>query len=121
MFDSATYAYYQTYLNTPVWAAGVTATVKQAPARIVAATNTSEQGIDAKMPSAEAIERYRRLFAAGEKVDTLSSRATAKRAKEAGVAGSDLLADILGKAVKASKGLDDRQGTPRPIRGRFFL
>lgn len=120
-FDSATYAYYQTYLNTPVWAAGVTATVKQAPARIVAATNTSEQGIDAKMPSAEAIERYRGLFATGEKVDTLSSRATAKRAKEAGVAGSDLLADILGKAAKASKGLDDRQGTSRLIRGRFFV
>lgn len=31
-FDSTTYAYYQTYLNTPVWAAGVTATVKHAPA-----------------------------------------------------------------------------------------
>src|SRR4051795_12361327 len=28
-FDSATYAYYQTWLNTPVWAAGITATIKQ--------------------------------------------------------------------------------------------
>jgi len=121
LFDSATYAYYQTYLNTPVWAAGVTATVKQAPARVVAATDTSERGIDAKMPSTEAIERYLRLFATGEKVDGPPSRPTAKRPKEPDVAGSDLLADILGKAAKASKGLDDRQTTPRLIRGRFFV
>ncbi len=110
-FDSTTYAYYQTYLNTPVWAAGVTATVKHAPARVVAATNTSERGIDAKMPSTEAIERYRRLFATGEKVDGPSPRATAERTKEGGVADSDLLADILGKTPKASKDLGD-QGTP---------
>src|SRR3989338_29655 len=73
-FDSATYAYYQTYLNTPVWAAGVTATLKQAPARIVSATNTSEQGIDAKLPPAEALERYRQLFATGEKTGGPVSR-----------------------------------------------
>lgn len=121
--DSATYAYYQTYLNTPVWAAGVTATVKEAPARVVAATNTSEHGIDAKMPSTEAIERYRRLFATGEKVDGPRPHLgpTAKRPEAPDVAGSDLLADILGKAAKASKGLDDRQTTPRLIRGRFFV
>jgi len=69
MFDSATYAYYQTYLNTPVWAAGITVTVNQAPAGITGSTNTTEHGIDAEMPSAEAIERYRQLFATGEKVD----------------------------------------------------
>src|SRR4051812_18328335 len=46
MFDTATYAYSQTYLNTPVWAAGITVTVTQEPARIIGATNTSEHGID---------------------------------------------------------------------------
>jgi hypothetical protein len=46
LFDTVTYVYYQTYLNTPVWQAGVTVTVKEAPARVVAATNTSEQGIN---------------------------------------------------------------------------
>lgn len=120
-FDSATYAYYQTYLNTPVWAAGVTATIKQAPARVIGATNTSEQGIDAKMPSAEAIERYRLLFATGEKSDGLPSRPTAKGPKAPDVAGSNLLTDILGKLAKASKGRDDRPSTPRLIRGRFFV
>jgi hypothetical protein len=93
-FDSATYAYYQTYLNTPVWAAGITATIKQAPARVLAATDTSQHGIDAKMPSAEAIERYRRLFASGEKIDVPPSRPRAKRPEAPDIANSDLLAEI---------------------------
>ncbi len=121
LFDSATYAYYQTWLNTPVWAAGITVTVKQPPACVVAATNTSEHGMDAKMPSAQAIERYRRLFATGEKVDGPPSRPTAKRPKPSDAAGSNLLSDILGEPAKTSKGADDRQITPRLIRGRFFI
>jgi hypothetical protein len=121
MFDSTTYTYYQTYLNTPVWAAGITATVKQAPARIVAATNSSERGIDAKLPSSEAIERCRRLFATGEKVEGRPLRPQVKQPGAADTAGSDLLADILGKVVKGAKGDNDRQATPRLIRGRFFI
>ena len=121
LFDSATYAYCQTYLNTPVWAAGVTVTVKQAPARVVAATNTSEHSIDAKMPSTEDIERYRKLFSTGEKVDGPHSRPTSKRSGAPDIAGSELLADILGKAAKASKARDDQQTPLRLIRGRFFV
>ncbi len=120
-FDSATYVYYQTYLNTPVWAAGVTATIKQAPARVVAATNTSESGINAKMPSAEAIERYRRLFAVGEKVDARLSRPRAKRPEAPDIASSDLLFEILGKSAKAAKGIKGQEATPTLIRGRFFI
>ena len=121
LFDSATYAYYQTYLNTPVWAAGVTATIKQAPARVVAATNTSERGIDAKMPSAGAIKRYRALFATGEKAEGPRRRLTAERLKAANAASSELLTDILGKSSKASKGSDEGKGSPQLIRGRFFV
>src|SRR6266496_5905 len=121
LFDSATYAYYQTWLNTPVWAAGITVTLKQPPARVVAATNTSEHGMDAKMPAAQAIERYRRLFATGEKGDVPPSRPTAKRPKASDAAGSNLLSDILGESAKTSKGPDDRQITARLIRGRFFI
>lgn len=116
LFDSATYAYYQTWLNTPVWAAGITVTVKQPPARVVAATNTSEHGMDATMPSAQAIERYRRLFPTGEKADGPPSRPKASDA-----AGSNLLSDILGEPAKTSRGPDDRQIAPRLIRGRFFI
>jgi hypothetical protein len=120
-FDSATYAYYQTYLNTPVWAAGVTATIKQAPARVVAATNTSESGIDAKMPSAEAIERYRLLFAVGERVDAPPSRIRATRPEALDVTSPDLLTEILSKAAKSAKALKNQEATPRLIRGRFFI
>lgn len=121
LFDSSTYAYYQTWLNTPVWAAGITITVKHRPARVLAATNTSEHGMDAQMPSTQAIGRYRRLFATGEKIDGLPSAPIAKRPKAPNVAGSDLLADILAKCAKSSKGIDDRQTTPQLIRGRFFV
>lgn len=120
-FDAVTYAYYQTYLNTPVWGAGVTTTVKQAPARIVASTNTSELGIDASMPSAQSIARYRRLFATGENTFGSLSRATAKGAKTSDTNRADLLGDILGKAAKPSKGLSDKQTSSRLIRGRFFV
>lgn len=121
-FDSAIYAFYQTYLNTPVWAAGGTATVKQAPARVVAATNTSERGIDAEMPSADAIERYRRLFATGEKVEDPRRRTRAEQPERPDISGSDLLADILGEASYASTRLGDRREvTLRLIRGRFFV
>ncbi|MCX6877961.1 MAG: hypothetical protein NTW21_29720 [Verrucomicrobia bacterium] len=125
LFDSATYVYYQTYLNAPVWAAGVTATIKQAPVRVVAATNTSVRGIDAKMPSAAAIKRYRALFATGEKIDgpprRLTERLTTEQLDAANAADSELLADIVGKGGKASKGADEGKRNPRLIRGRFFV
>jgi len=120
-FDAVTYAYYQTYLNLPVWGAGVTATVKQAPARIVASTNTSALGINATMPSAQIIDRYRRLFATGDKAEGSLLRAAAKRSSTAGASGANLLIDLLGKATKAAKGLSDKQTTSRLIRGRFFV
>jgi hypothetical protein len=121
LFDSTTYAYHQTWLNTPVWAAGVTVTIKQAPARVVAATDTSERGIDAKMPSAGAVKRYRGLFATGEKVDDPRRRFTADRPAPAGAASAGLLADIVGKGGKSSKGPDEDGKRPQLIRGRFFV
>lgn len=117
MFASATYTFYQTFLNTPVWAAGVTATIKQAPARVVAATNTSEHGIEARMPSADAIERYLQLFATGEKVDGPRPRATTQPLATSAPADSGLLAEILGEAA----GPADRRQALRLIRGRFFV
>lgn len=104
-FDSATYGYAQTYLNVPVWAAGITVTVKQAPARVLASANTSARGIDAHMPPAEAIERYRKLFDTGEKHDG------------AAVPASDtLLGDILGQQAA-----EPNQTSLVLIRGRFHV
>lgn len=122
LFDSATYAFYQTYLNTPVWEAGITATLKQSPARIVGATITSERGIDAEMPSSDAIGRYRQLFTTGEKAEGRPSRGTVERGEGLTGGGSDLLSEILGKATQEKNAFDDRQNpSPRLIRGRFFV
>ena len=67
------------------------------------------------------MERYRQLFANGEKIDGPPSRRQARRAEAPDIAGTGLLTDILGDAAKAAKGSDDTQTTPRLIRGRFFV
>src|SRR5262245_43193919 len=64
-FDSETFGFYQTYLNVPVWLAGVRVTVKQGPNRVVASEDTTQIGVDAKMPPPEVIARYRDLFTGG--------------------------------------------------------
>ena len=120
-FDSATYAFYQTYLNTPVWTAGITVTVKQAPARVLAATDTSERGIDAELPSARTLSRYRLLFATGEKVEGQRREAAARRPDQPEAAAADLLEEILSGVEPAARDLDNRLSTATLIRGRFFV
>ena len=121
VFDTTTYAYYQTFLNTPVWGAGITVTVKHDPERVIAATDTSARGIDAKRPTTKHLDRYRQLFAAGEKIDGPAPKPKAKRPKASDTAGSEQLTSILGKAIQASKGKDDEAPVPQLIRGRFFV
>jgi hypothetical protein len=62
LFDSTTEGFYQTHRNVPVWAAGVSVTVKHSPLRVVSAVNTSLDGLDADLPSDEVIDRWRKLF-----------------------------------------------------------
>jgi len=120
LFDTATYTYYQTYLNTPVWTAGLTVTVKQEPTRVVGATNSSEQGIDAQMPTRAAVERYRQLFLTGEKAPSIPRRGRSRAPKAADGDGSTLLDGILAEPLRASDELDE-EIAPRLIRGRFFV
>jgi zinc metalloprotease ZmpB len=68
-FDSTTVEFSQTYLNLPVWHAGVTVTVKHTPTlkdtkyQILHAVNTSQkEEIDAKLPPSNIIERQKKLF-----------------------------------------------------------
>ena len=63
LFDSTTIIFNQTYLNVPVWRAGITLTLKHNPNRVVMAVDTSQQGMHASLPSPERIEEHRRLFA----------------------------------------------------------
>ena len=117
-FDTITYTYYQTFLNTPVWSGGITVTIKQAPtegARIVAATNTSEskESIDAELPPAAALAQYQKLFPTGAK-------SRGRTGQPQGSDDSSLLTDILRNASN----LTDAQvktANPRLIDGRFFI
>jgi hypothetical protein len=69
LFDSTTVEFSQTYLNLPIWHAGVTVTVKHTPFlkdskyQIIHAVNTSQKAdIDAKLPPSNIIERHKKLF-----------------------------------------------------------
>lgn len=62
LFDSITVGYYQTYMNVPVWRRGLSVKIKQNPNRVVGSTNNSEEGIRGKLPGAETIARYKKLF-----------------------------------------------------------
>ena len=101
-FDLTTCVFCQTYLNTPIWAAGISVTLKQAPgragARIVGATNTNEQDFEATLPPVNAIARYRRIFE-----------------------GSERLTDILGSATRVATKTRDATSSPRLIGGQFFI
>lgn len=113
-FDTTTYVYRQTFLNTPVWSAGLTVTIQHDTGRMLSLTNTSESGIDAKLPPAKDLERYRRLFATGEKVDAAKVKdGTAKGGTQA------KLANILSDAFKGYG--KEKPPEPKLIRGRFFI
>lgn len=130
-FDSETFGFYQTYLNVPVWRAGLKVTVKQGPSRVVRSEDTTQSGVDAKMPATETIDRYRGLF-------TSSNTATVQR--RAVLAQTDLKAAATAAKVKEAESeagregeafvrtlfsfkneSEDKRARPRLIRGRFWI
>lgn len=116
-FDAATYGFAQTYLNVPVWRAGLRVTVKQDPDRVISSEDTSEAGVEVRLPAAEAIERHRRVLGAVNET-TMRARGANAVAGEAAAPGSDYLADIF----KTGDGGDEvRRTALRPIRGRFWI
>ncbi|MEW8492155.1 MAG: hypothetical protein AB2657_20885, partial [Candidatus Thiodiazotropha endolucinida] len=115
-FDTTTYVYAQTYLDTPVWGAGITATRNDESGRIISIVNTSIAGIDAKLPPARDINRYRKLFSAGES----GPGAEESVSKQALGAAKAQLSDILGSCLDSyGKGKD--RLTPELISGRFYI
>ena len=61
-FNSTIVAYYQTFLNTPVWRRGLTVKIKQNPDRVVGSTINSEDDLSGSLPSKSAIDRYKSIF-----------------------------------------------------------
>jgi hypothetical protein len=130
-FDSETFGFYQTFLNVPVWRAGLRVTVKKGPCRVISSEDTTQAGVDAKMPSTEAIDRYRKVFI-GSNTATVQRRAV--------LAQTDLRATAAVAQVKAAesesaregesfmrrlfsfeKGSEDKRASLRLIRGRFWI
>ena len=96
-FDSATVSYAQTYFDVPVWRRGISVKVKEAPNRIVAATDNSETDLEGEMPSEQAIERYRTLIRAARAYrDPLRTRGDEDEPEEA----TSLLRQILGDSKR---------------------
>ncbi len=120
-FDTTTYVYRQTFLNTPVWSAGLTVTVKHDEGRIMAVTNTSVSGIDAKLPKAKDLNRYRDLFASGEKSQAETSAQKGKPTKTSVASTTELLSEIISDAVKDARKYDKDKAEPTLIRGRFVV
>lgn len=119
LFDSTTYGFYETYLNVPVWRAGLSVTVKQNPNRVVHSVNNSQEGIDARMPDPAAVDRYKRLFRVAE-VEKASREDRKEEEGESQTA--PFLREILRLSEQAPAGTRPlRISRPRVNRGRFFV
>jgi zinc metalloprotease ZmpB len=129
-FDSTTIGFYQTYLNVPVWQAGLTTTIKHTPYRVVSAVNTSQEGLNAKLPSVEAIDRYRGLFNQARveqaKVEQLSSLQLGESEEESETAvfvrnlfDPDGVQGNSETNIRANQAV--RVNNDRLIRGRFYV
>lgn len=126
-FDSETFGFYQTYLNVPVWRAGLKVTIKQGPTRVVRSEDTTQYGVDAKMPTTETIDRYRKIFARSNTA-TVQRRAVLAQtelkaaATAARVTTAESEAGREGEAfVRKLFPLSDKRAAFRLIRGRFWI
>ena len=118
-FDSTTFGFDQTVLNTPVWSAGLKVTVKQGPNRVVRSSSTAHAGIEVAMPPEESIERYKAYFQAA---DVLRARRAAGD-KEPGESEENEARDLVLELTQVKPGCAPaavRRGT-RLIRGQFWI
>lgn len=120
-FDTTTYVYRQTVLNTPVWEAGLTVTVRSSDGRVLSITNTKVQGVDARLPPAKDLATYRALFATGEKTDPSPSGQEWTATKAASDRAVSLLSEILAEALQAGRKQGGEAAEPKLIRGRFYI
>lgn len=119
-FDSTTFGFAQTVLNTPVWAAGLKVTVKQGPNRVIRSVNTGHADVEAEMPSEEAVERYKRFFRA---TDVLRARRAAgdEPGEDAADEGVALVMDLIDLQPQSERDAAEMRRRTRLIRGRFWV
>lgn len=121
LFDGTTEAFYQTHLNVPVWASGVTVTLKHNPTRVVSAVNTSLDDLDANLPADEIIDRWREVFERAKR-QRAAAGLTDEEPDTADFVG-DLLSGYVFKDSRAKAALQAREeaADARVISGRFFI
>jgi zinc metalloprotease ZmpB len=131
LFDSTTVEFSQTYLNLPIWHAGVTVTVKHTPFlkdskyQIIHAVNTSQKDdIDAKLPPSNLVERQKKLFniekekkEKGKQKKSLSPSEKKKESESSNFVRSLINKNKLKKTVK-KKIIDDNAHL---IRRRLYV
>jgi hypothetical protein len=119
-FDTATFGFDQTVLNTPVWGAGLKVTVKQGPNRVISSVNTSHASIEVERPSEEAVERYKRLFRA---TDVLRARRAAgeEPGEDEQDEGRALVMDLINLEPQNRHDANDIRRWTRLIRGQFWV
>jgi hypothetical protein len=118
-FDSTTFEFDQTVLNTPVWAAGLKVTVKQGPNRVVRSVSTAHIGIDVEMPPEASVDRYKGVFLT---TDVLRARRGAgdEPADTEADEGRELVMELTGVKPSRRRAADVRSRT-RLQRGRFWV
>jgi hypothetical protein len=119
-FDATTYGFYQTYLNVPVWGAGLSVTVKHNPGRVIQAVNTSQEGINAKLPDAAVIERFKSVFKQGASQRGAVTHATGGNGNGEGTT-ADPTAGFIRNILRTGGGDEQFNDQAGLIRGRFFV
>ena len=125
-FDSTTVEFSQTYLNLPIWHAGITVTVKHTPSlkdskyRIIHAVNNSQKGVVAKLPPSNIIQRHKKLFYIGNEKKQRNKRKSSSYKKKESVSSSFISGLINKDKLKktAKKRIDNNA---RLIRRRLYV
>jgi len=121
-FDSVTVAFAQTYLNVPVWRTGISVTVKGEPSTVVESTDTTLVGVEAELPSNEAIGRWRELLAVADR-----RRDGGAEAEAAATPADRLVSEALGltgERAQETEGMEEvvrEAARLRVNQGRFFV
>jgi hypothetical protein len=125
-FDSETFGFYQTFLNVPVWRAGLKVTVKQGPNRVIQSEDTTQLGVDAKLPSRRTIDRYRKVFTGSNSASVQRRALRAQPDLRATAPATEAAAESEGEAfvrtlIKTDDGGEAKVTGMRLIRGRFWI
>lgn len=126
-FDAGTFGFYQTQHNIPVWRKGLKVTVKSGPSRVVGSVDTSLPNVDAKLPSRQALDTFRKAMQAAN-VKSVNQRASISNSDLTAAAGetdsevaegtSDFMAKII---TPVQDGEAATFKSTRLIRGRFWI